>query len=113
MDGYQRKHLRGLAHNLKPIVQVGRAGVSDAVVRAVDGALDDHELIKVRLYEPEDKRALAERLGALTGAEVCGLVGHTVILYRRHPEAPRVEVPERPSSASDGGDDVAGEGEPT
>lgn len=95
MEGFQRTYLRGLAHALKPVVQVGQAGVTEAVIAAVDDALEHAELIKVRLREPDDKRAMAERLAADSGAELCGLVGHTVILYRRHPETPRIELPER------------------
>lgn len=105
MDGYQRKYLRGLAHDLKPIVQVGQAGATAAVVQAVDAALGDHELVKVRMREPEDKRALAAELAERTGAEACGLVGHTLILYRRHPDKPTIILPER----STGGDSPDGE----
>ena len=86
----QRKHLRGLAHSLEPVVQVGQAGVTDAVLRNVDEALLAHELVKVRLHEPEDKHGDAARLAEGSGAALCGLVGHTVILYRPHPEKPRI-----------------------
>jgi RNA-binding protein len=92
---HQRRYLRGLAHPLRPLVQVGESGVTDAVVAAVDRALLDHELVKVRLQRPEDKRAAARRLAERTGSALCGLVGHTVILYRRHPEHPRIELPRR------------------
>ena len=95
LEGYQRKHLRGLAHSLKPVVHVGGAGLSEAVVRQVDEALDDHELIKVRLQEPEDKKALAAELAERTRSTMCGLVGHTVILYREHPEDPVIRLPKR------------------
>jgi len=95
LRGFQRKHLRGLAHPLRPIVHVGEAGLSAALVAALNRALEDHELVKVRLHQPEDKKALARGLAEATGAELCGLVGHTVVLYRRHPERPRVAVPQR------------------
>jgi len=94
LSSRQRKHLRGLAHRLEPVVHVGAQGVTDAVAAALDQALADHELVKVRLHEPEDKTAMAAALAARAGAEPCGLVGHTVILYRRHPERPRIVVPE-------------------
>jgi RNA-binding protein len=89
----QRQWLRGRAHALRPVVLVGQAGVTDAVVDAVDAALAARELIKVRLHEPEDKRAAAEALAVRTGAALCGLVGHTVILYRPHPERPTIVLP--------------------
>ena len=88
----QRKRLRELAHGLKPVVLVGQHGLSDAVVREVGAALETHELIKVRLREPKDKRAMAEELAASACAALCGLVGHTVLLYRPHPTAPKIEL---------------------
>ena len=89
----QRAWLRGRAHALEPVTHVGQAGVTDGVLRAVDEALTAHELIKVRLHEPEDKKADARALADGTGAVLCGLVGHTVILYRPHPERPRIVLP--------------------
>ena len=84
-----------MAHTLEPVVHVGHAGVSDGVVRAVEQALLDHELIKVRLHEPADKKAEAEALAVATGSALCGLVGHTVILYRPHPDKPQIRIPAR------------------
>jgi len=73
-------------------VHVGGSGITEAVLRAVDGALLAHELVKVRLHEPADKRADAEGLAAGTGAALCGLIGHVVILYRPHPDNPKITV---------------------
>jgi len=95
LASYQRKALRGLANPLRPIVHVGEAGVSDSVLRALDQALLAHELVKVRLFAPDDKKATARAIADKSGAALCGLVGHTVILYRPHPENPRIELPER------------------
>jgi RNA-binding protein len=95
LAGFERKHLRSLAHPLRPVVQVGEAGLVGRVLAAVDEALEIHELVKVRLRQPADKRAVAEALAERCRAELCGLVGHTVILYRRHPERPRIELPRR------------------
>jgi RNA-binding protein len=88
----QRKVLRGRAHALEPVVLVGQAGVTDAIVHSVDEALTAHELIKVRLREPEDKKADAQQLATRTQSALCGLVGHTVILYRPDPEHPRISL---------------------
>jgi len=95
LAGFQRKYLRKLAHDLKPIVSVGEGGLSPAVGRALDEALAHHELVKVKLHQPEDKKAAAAELARMGRAELCGLVGHMVILYRRNDEAPRIELPER------------------
>ena len=61
----------------------------------MDRALLDHELIKVRMREPPDKKAMAAELAARTDACLCGLVGHTAILSRPHPERPRIALPRR------------------
>lgn len=79
----QRKQLRGLAHDLKPIAQVGRSGITDALVRNIDQAIEHHELVKVRFMEHRDSKSeltglLAERLGA----QLAGIVGHVAIFYR-------------------------------
>ena len=95
LAGYQRKALRGLANPLRPVVHVGEAGISDAVLRALDEALLAHELVKVRLFAPENKKAAAREIADKSGAALCGLVGHTVILYRPNPENPRIQLPER------------------
>lgn len=90
LTGAQRQKLRGQAHALEPVVLVGHSGVTDAVIKAVDEALLAHELIKVRLHQPEDKRGSAAELAERAHAALCGLVGHTVILYRPHPTKPRI-----------------------
>jgi RNA-binding protein len=95
LKGFQRRHLRGLAHGLQPVVQVGQAGVTDAVVEATNQALLEHELIKVRMREPEDKHGMAASLAQRAGAHLVGLVGHTLILYRAHPEKPVIKLPTR------------------
>jgi len=93
LSGRQKRHLRALAQRLEPVVWVGEAGLAPGIVRSIDAALGTHELVKVRMREPEDKRALAQALADATGAELAGLVGHTAILYRAHPEAPRIALP--------------------
>jgi len=95
MQGFQKQYLRGLAHASKPLVQVGQAGLTDGVVAAVVQALLDHELIKVRLLAPDDKQAMAAELATRCAAELVGLVGHTVILYKVHPDEPQIRLPSK------------------
>jgi RNA-binding protein len=95
LQGFQRRFLRAKAHELHAIVQVGEAGASDSVIAAIDAALRDHELIKVRMHAPAEKHALAEALAVRSGAQLCGVVGHTLILYRRNAEHPRIQLPKR------------------
>ena len=96
LSGAQRKHLRGLAHHVKPVVHVGKNGVTDLVLQEVEEALDSHELIKVKLVDPQGrKKELAAELASRSGGTRVGLVGNIVTLYRQHPdpEKRKVEVP--------------------
>lgn len=95
LDGAQRRHLRGLAHSIRPILFVGEAGLSEPLLRALDEALDAHELVKVRLRQPEDKKGVARRLAESSSAALCGVVGHTVVLYRPDRQSPKIELPQR------------------
>lgn len=91
----QRRHLRGLAHVLKPVVFIGQAGASDAVAAETAQALGDHELIKVRVtgMEREARNQALESLASRTASELVGRIGHVAILYRRHPDRPRILLP--------------------
>ena len=98
-SGTLRKRLRAAGHHLSAIVQVGKEGVTEAVLRQLDQALADHELVKVRVgtESPEDRFEAAERLGPGAEAQVAQILGRTMLLYRKHPEKPRFEPgPERP-----------------
>jgi RNA-binding protein len=88
-----RKALRGAGHHLSAVVQVGKEGVTDAVLAQLDEQLAAHELVKVRIgtESPEDRFEAAERLGAAAGAQIAQILGRTVLVYRRHPERPRFE----------------------
>lgn len=95
LTGAQKRHLRGLAHHLSPIVRVGKEGVTDAVVLATDQALLDHELIKVRLpqVEKESRAEMASALSVRTRSSLAGMTGRVALLYRAHPNQPRVRLP--------------------
>jgi RNA-binding protein len=88
-----RKALRAAGHHLSPVVQIGKEGVTDAVLRELDEQLGAHELVKVRVLSesPEDRFEAAERLGAAAGAQVAQILGRTVLVYRKHPERPKFE----------------------
>lgn len=99
LKGFQKRYLRGRAHNLKPVVLVGQKGVSEELIRSVDEALTAHELIKVRFNENKkkpQKLAMSDEIRLKTGCAVAGMVGHTVILYRPNPDPDkrRVRLPE-------------------
>ncbi len=91
----QKKYLRSLGHDLKPVLMVGNAGVTEAVVREAMVALGAHELVKVRVRvgEREARDAAIESLVEATGATLVQRIGHTAVLYRRHPERPGIILP--------------------
>jgi RNA-binding protein len=95
LNGRQRRHLRALAHHLEPLVQVGKEGVTDAVVAAADQALTDHELIKIRLpqIDRDERGQMALELERGTRAAIAGTTGRVVLLYRRHPNEPVIQLP--------------------
>ncbi len=89
MKSAQRKYLKGLAHRLKPVVLIGQNGLTASVVQAVDAALNDHELIKIKFNafrEKEEKAGITATIEKQTGAQWVGSIGHTTIIYRRHPD---------------------------
>ena len=80
--------LKTRAHKLKPVVLIGKDGLTDALHAAVDAALNTHELIKVKLLQSVDmdKNEAAAQLSARAGAALIQRVGKTVVLYRPRPE---------------------------
>jgi RNA-binding protein len=101
-----RRRLRAAGHHLSAVVQVGKEGVTDAVLRQLDEALLHHELVKLKVgtESPEDRFEVAEAVGARAGAQIAQVLGRTVLAYRRHPEKPRFEpaadAGARPGSAA-------------
>jgi RNA-binding protein len=94
----QRRYLRKQAHHLKPTVQIGKLGVTDNLVKAVDDALERLELIKVKFNDgQDDKRELAEFIAAETQSDVVQVVGNVVIFFRyqQDPEKRQVDLPRR------------------
>ena len=92
----QKKHLRGLAHGIKPVVQVGKNGLAEPLVQEVDRALSSHELLKVKVAGSRDERAeIAQDLADRLGASIAGSIGSVVILYRRQddPKLRRIDLP--------------------
>ena len=95
LTGRQRRFLRAQAHHLSAILQVGKEGISPPFVDAVDRALLDHELVKIRIGQNAaiGREAAAAELARATGSEVAQILGNTVLLYRAHPEEPVIQLP--------------------
>jgi RNA-binding protein len=98
LSSTQRKTLRRLGHDRKPIVLLGAAGLAPGVLAELDRALSSHELVKVRVrMDDRDARDCAiAQMCATTGAELVQRIGHVALLYRRHPEQPRIAFEEEP-----------------
>jgi RNA-binding protein len=91
----QQNHLRGLGHHLDPIVHVGKEGITDGLCDAINGALDQHELLKLRLSEhaPGDRHELATEIAGRCRAALVQVIGRTLLLYRRRPDTdPRPHI---------------------
>jgi RNA-binding protein len=95
-----RRYLRSRAHALRPVVQVGSEGLKDALCQAVSAALEDHELVKVKLGRgfSSPRESAARELATLTDAHVVQVIGRMIVLYRRRgrddASRPRIELPE-------------------
>jgi RNA-binding protein len=95
LNGKQRRFLRALGHHLEPVVLVGKEGISEGLVGALDVALDTHELIKVKLGESagSDRRALGAAVAEAAGGELVQVLGRVVLVYRRRKKDPTIELP--------------------
>jgi RNA-binding protein len=92
----QKKHLRRLAHPLHPLVMLGNAGLTDAVVGELDRALTDHELVKVcaRVGERTARDAALEELARRTQASMVQRIGHVGVFYRRAKGLAKILLPD-------------------
>ena len=92
----QRAHLKSLAHPLRPILQIGKDGVSKQATAAVREAFNTRELLKVKVLDsaPHASRETGEELvSGIDNAHLVQVIGRTLVLYRPDPENPRIELP--------------------
>ena len=83
----QRNKLRAQAHHLKPLVFIGKQGLTDTVIKSVEDNLAAHELIKVKFNDCKDEREeITAEIARRTESEIAGIIGNIAILYREHPE---------------------------
>ena len=91
----QNRFLRGQAHDLKAMLQVGGKGVTDAVVAEIDGALEHHELIKVKVAaaDRDARDRLVGELAQRSGAALVQRIGHVAVLYRPSKDKRQIVLP--------------------
>jgi RNA-binding protein len=83
----QKKKLKAQAHSLNPVVMIGQAGLTEAVIKEINLALDTHELIKVKIRaERDDRKIISEQICSQTVSEQIQSIGQIAVLYRRNPK---------------------------
>ncbi|GHA68990.1 RNA-binding protein [Lysobacter bugurensis] len=89
------RFLRGQAHDLKAMLQIGGKGLTDAVIAEVELALEHHELIKVKVAaeDREARDAMITALAERSGAALVQRIGHTAVLYRQSREKRQIVLP--------------------
>jgi RNA-binding protein len=92
----QKKHLRRLAHPLSPVVMLGNAGLTAGVVKELERALTDHELVKVsaRVGDRDARDAALDDLAKQTQSEIVQRIGNVGVFYRRSRELPKILLPD-------------------
>lgn len=91
----QKKLLRGLGHQLKPVITVGDSGLSESLLREFNSTIDHHELIKVR-FRLGDRKARDQLISELCDSQSANLVtriGNVALVYRRNDEKPKIPLP--------------------
>lgn len=96
MTSKQRAYLRSLANSVTAILQIGKNGINDNLIKQVDDALEARELIKVSVLEtaPEEKRILAEELASSTNSILVQIVGNKITLYRARKKNSKIVIPD-------------------
>ena len=96
MTSKQRAYLRSLANSVTAILQIGKNGINDNLIKQVDDALEARELIKVSVLEtaPEEKRILAEDLASSPNSILVQIVGNKITLYRARKKNSKIVIPD-------------------
>ena len=94
LSNKRKQFLKGLAHPLKPVVQLGGNGLTEGVLAEIDNALNHHELIKVKVPsdDREEKALIMDAIIRETASEKLQVIGHTLILYRPSEEC-KIQLP--------------------
>ena len=95
LPGKQKSYLKGLAHTMQPIIQVGKNGVNDALIKTVYDALEARELIKVSVLQNclEEPKSIAEEIASVIEAEVVQVIGKTIVFYKESSKKKQIILP--------------------
>jgi len=93
LSSSQRSYLRSQAHHLDPVVLIGKHGITDGTIESIDRVLEARELIKIKFREfKDDKLSMSEKITDLTNAQIVGVIGHTVIIFRQNPDPDKRQI---------------------
>lgn len=94
LNSRQRAQLKGLGSKLHAIYQIGKAGLNDELLRQMDGALNNRELVKITVLEtcPDDAKRLCQRCSEILKAEPVQVIGRKFVLYRESKEHKTIEL---------------------
>lgn len=93
----QRSHLKRLAHDLRPLIQIGKNGLTDQLRITLDNELNAHELVKIKFMAFQEERAeITRELVEATGCAQVAMIGNTAILFREHPDPAKRKVKTSP-----------------
>ena len=86
LNSSQRRQLKSQAHHYKPIINIGKEGIGKGVIESINIALTSKELIKVKFNDfKEEKILISNKISEVLSCNVIGIIGHTVILFRKNP----------------------------
>ncbi len=96
LTGKQARYLRGLAHSLKPLMQVGRSGITDTFTKQLDNMLEQHELLKVKVIKTSsaaDTQSVGDEILGKVNCRLAQRIGKTLVLYRQREKDPEIVLP--------------------
>ncbi len=93
----QTRFLRGQAHDLKALLQIGAKGLTTSFIAELDGVLEDHELVKVKVgaEDREVRDAMIAELAEKSGAALVQRIGHVAVLYRPSKDNRQIVLPRK------------------
>lgn len=95
LTGKQKSYLKGLSHNMQPIIQIGKNGVNEMLVKTIEDALEARELIKVSVLQNclEEPKTMAVDIADVLQAEVVQVIGRTIIFYKQSRKKKQIVLP--------------------
>lgn len=90
----QRAFLKKKAHELDPLVRIGKDGITDSLIQSILEAIDSRELLKVKILQncEKEKDEVLEELSKCNEFEVVGIIGRTIILFRENKDKPAISL---------------------